>query len=162
MRALTESERLALLEVASILEVDPRMLAAEIEFESGWNPQAKNPLSSARGLIQFMNATARRMGYASSLDLVTQHPTAEAQLRGPVLAYLQPMAPFGDVAPCLPGQSLFLAVFYPRCRHAHPDRKFPGPVLASNPGIVTPRDYVEHVWRRAGAIPCLTRATAPA
>src|SRR5688500_7027333 len=49
MRALTIAETRALLEVSAALDVSPRLLAAEIEFESRWNPLAKNPRSSARG-----------------------------------------------------------------------------------------------------------------
>lgn len=153
MKALTEPQKQALLDVADGLRVDPKALAALIQFESGWNPQAKNPTSSARGLIQFMNSTARGMGYhGGSAELVSKNPTIEAQLIGPVLNYLMPYSPFHDTPPCLPGQALFLAVFYPAARHWHPDDTFPETVIEANPGINSPRDYVEHVWRRAGEI----------
>lgn len=152
MRKLTPAESAALADVSRELGVKPRTFAALIEFESRWNAIIKNPTSSARGLIQFMTSTARDMGYQDSEDLVLQYPTAEAQLRGPVLDYLRPMAPFRDKPPRLDGQSLFMAVFYPAARRWNPDRPFPQRVQAANPGIVTVRDYVEHVWRRAGDV----------
>lgn len=41
--------------------IDPVMFAAQIEQESGWNPAAKSS-AGARGLGQFMPATARQVG----------------------------------------------------------------------------------------------------
>ena len=152
MRTLTAAEDGALRHVARELGVEPVLLAALIEFESRWNPQAKNPRSSARGLIQFMDATARGMGYDGSDDLIASHPDTVSQLRCCVRDYLAPQRPFRDEPPALPGQSLFLAVFYPAARRWHPDRKFSARVRAANPGIVTVRDYVDHVMRRAGRI----------
>lgn len=37
-----------------------------MQFESGMNPQARNPGSTATGLIQFMEATAKRLGTTTS------------------------------------------------------------------------------------------------
>lgn len=146
MRYLTRSQLDALLEVADRLSLAPKPLAAEVQFESGWNPKIKNPTSSARGLIQFMDSTARGMGYAGSLDLVLKHPTIETQLRGPVLDYLKKWAPYRT------DQSLFMAVFYPAYRYVGLDTEFPDNVQRWNPGIVTVRDYVDHVWSRVGTI----------
>jgi len=42
-----------------------------INFESGWNPQATNKISGARGLIQFMPFIAAEMGFKKTLGLVT-------------------------------------------------------------------------------------------
>lgn len=145
MIALSSDERQALEDVAADLGIPALWLNREIAFESGWRPNAKNPSSSARGLIQFMNKTARSMGYASSNDLVAKHPTRESQLRGPVLDYLRKFMPFTTE------QSLYLSVFYPAARHWGLEREFPADVQTWNPGIVTVRDYVEHVRRRAGA-----------
>lgn len=41
--------------------LDPVMFAAQIEQESGWNPAAKSR-AGARGIAQFMPATAKEMG----------------------------------------------------------------------------------------------------
>lgn len=155
MRKLSPSERMALFDVSQALPVEPRKLAALIDFESRWNPRAKNPLSSARGLLQFMRSTAGDLlsvhdvdhdGDRDSVDLILQYPTVEAQLRGPVLEYLARYAPFPT------DQSLFMAVFYPAARRWPLDRPFPEKVQAANPGIETVGDYVNHVWRRVGDV----------
>ena len=142
MRALTPSEFQALREVAAALGTTEDKLAALVEFESEWDPQASNPRSSAKGLLQFMDLTAREMGFASSRALVDAFPDVESQLRGPVLWYLRPMAPFHTL------QSLAMAVFYPAFRNASPDTVFPFKVRQANPGIVTVSDYVRHVESR--------------
>lgn len=175
MRRLEAQERLALFDVARALSVKPLLPAALIEFESRWNPQARNLAGgSACGLIQFIDDTAFGMGFSgpdftnprrgAAAALIAAFPDTVSQLRGPVLDYLRPMAPFRDVSPALEGQSLFLAVFYPRARRWEPDRSISEDVRIrrgearaetykrQNPGIDTPRDYVEHVWRRAGTV----------
>ena len=50
--------------VADRLRVDPAHLLAVIHFESAgtFDPSIKNPHSSATGLIQFLDATARELG----------------------------------------------------------------------------------------------------
>ena len=51
-----------------------------IKFESGFNPKAANPNSSAKGLIQFTNSTAKSLGYKDSKDLIKKNPTIKDQL----------------------------------------------------------------------------------
>jgi len=112
-----------------------------INFESGFNPQAKNPNSSARGLIQFIDSTAKQLGFNDSLDLVTKYPTIADQL--PIVErYLQQFKPFDGK------QSLYLSVFYPKYRTVAPDTLFPENVRKVNPGINTPADYVRLVERK--------------
>lgn len=125
--------------VAEQIGVNPDDLNRLIAFESGWDPQAKNPYSSARGLLQFIDDTARDLGYRDSLDLVTKNPTRTDQLLGPVLQYLSRYIPYENP------QSLYLAVFYPPARTWAPDREFPDTVQAVNPGIRTVRNYIEKV-----------------
>ena len=48
--------------VSANLGINPNWLMAVMNFESGLNPQAKNPYSGATGLIQFMPSTARSLG----------------------------------------------------------------------------------------------------
>lgn len=129
-------------QVARELGVNPENLNALIAFESGWDPKAKNPRSSARGLLQFVDSTARNLGYRDSLDLVQKHPTAESQLLGPVRAYLKKFGPFPTK------QSLYMAVFYPKARFWDPTKPFPKSVQNANPGIKTPLDYVKYVERK--------------
>lgn len=148
LQDLTDDDVMALRDVAAELGAKTEDLAQLVHFESAgtWDPQISNPTSSAKGLIQFMNATARAMGYASSAALVAAHPTVASQLRGPVLAYLKPMAPFPNL------QSLAMAVFYPAARRWPESREFPENVQAANPGIRTVGDYVSRVRSRAGNV----------
>lgn len=143
--ALSPGEKTALQTVAARLAVSPTWLYNLIQFESRWSPTAKNPRTSARGLIQFVDSTAKDLGYADSADLVDENPTREAQLLGPVYNYLKQYAPFSTE------QSLYMAVFYPRARNWPPNQPFPAKVQAVNPGIKTPMDYVSWVRRLAGA-----------
>ena len=63
---LTPSEWTALKDTASRLGTNYNSLYKLINFESGWNPKATNPISGARGLIQFMPSTAFGMGFAGA------------------------------------------------------------------------------------------------
>lgn len=54
--------RARLLELARAHGWDANAIAAVIAFESGGDPSAQNPRSSATGLIQFMPATAAALG----------------------------------------------------------------------------------------------------
>jgi len=139
---LTDKEEKVLISVAKSLGTEPKYLHALINFESGWNPQAKNPTSSAKGLIQFMDSTARDMGFASSQDLINKYPTIEAQLKTPVKKYLAKYAPFSS------DQDLFMAVFYPVARTWSPLRAFPQAVQNANPSIKTVQDYINYVYKK--------------
>ena len=68
---LTKTDRKALDETASALDVSPDILYKLINFESEWDPKARNPASGARGLIQFMPSTAKGMGYKATLGMGT-------------------------------------------------------------------------------------------
>jgi len=56
----------SLAQTATRLGIDPAWLANVINFESGGNPQARNPVSGATGLIQFMPSTAQRLGTSTA------------------------------------------------------------------------------------------------
>lgn len=139
--------RNALREVAKELEVKPEWLYNLINFESRWNPKAKNPVSSARGLIQFMDSSAKELGYSGSQDLIDKNPTVEQQLAGPVFQYLKKYSPFPTE------QSLYMAVFYPKARSWDLTDPFPSRVTKVNPGIYVVGDYVNKVRDRAGQPP---------
>lgn len=143
---ITKNVQNVLNRVANMLQVNPNYLYRLIKFESNFKPNAKNPYSSARGLIQFIDSTAKGMGYASSADLVAQHPTIEEQLQGPVFAYLNQYAPFPTE------QSLYMSVFYPKARNWALSQPFPEYVRKVNPGIKTVGDYVNKVRRKGGNI----------
>lgn len=141
---LSASDILAAESVAKALSVPIDWLLSLIEFETAgtFSPTVKNPLSSARGLIQFMDETARGMGYAGSADLVAKHPTFDGQLKGPVYAYLKKYMPF------LTKQSLYMAVFYPKYRNVSPDTLFSAAIRNVNPGIDTVQSYVDKVDKK--------------
>lgn len=132
----------ALQDVAAALGVAPDSLKKLIAFESGFNPSATNKFTGARGLIQFMPATARSLGFKDANDLVDRFPDAEGQLRGPVLQYLKKFAPFNSA------QSLYMAVFYPAFRDVPPDTVFSDSVKKVNPGISTVQDYINKVEKK--------------
>lgn len=138
---LTSSVAQKLLEISERLGVNYSDLISLIQFESGFDPQAKNPYSSARGLLQFTDATARSLGFEDSLHLVTAHPTVEDQLQI-VEEYLVQFYPFTDK------QDLYMSVFYPKFRNVDPGTVFPDSVQAVNPGIVTVQDYVDKVEKK--------------
>lgn len=134
----------ALIEVSRKLGIEPGTLDMLITFESKWNPKAANPYSSAKGLIQFVNMTARDLGFASSQHLVNSYPTVIGQLKGPVYKYLAKHKPFRN------DQSLFMAVFYPRAKNWPLHKEFPQYVQKVNPGIRTVNDYMQKVYKKLG------------
>jgi hypothetical protein len=137
---LTDREKEALIRTAAAIQVNADWLYKLIDFESLWNPFARNPYSGARGLIQFIDSTARRMGYLDADDLVEKNPTIEQQLLNPVYHYLREFRPFPTE------QSLTMAVFYPAYRSIDMKTPFPDSVVAVNPGINTPLDYIKKVF----------------
>ena len=139
---ITNSQRTAAEQAARRLGVDVSWLLAVIQSESGGNPQIKNPTSSARGLIQFMDSTARDLGFSDSQDLVEAYPTFEAQVQGPVVQYFRAYAPFASK------EEFIGSVFYPRNRH-NLDAPLPDSVVAANQSkFQTLRDYTDWVWSR--------------
>lgn len=136
---LSDAENAALTGIASSVGVNPDSLYKLIDFESRWDPAARNPISGARGLIQFVNSTSREMGFIDADDLYLKNPTRTEQL--PLVAqYLYRYAPYTD------DQSLAMAVFYPAYRNVPVDTVFPRYVQDQNPGIVTVMDYLSKVY----------------
>lgn len=123
---------------ARALSVPVDALVRIIFFESGFNPQAKNPNSSARGLIQFTDSTARSLGFNDSLDLVTRLPSIESQLTA-IYNYLVKNHCTGVA------ENVYLGIFYPAALSWPLSQKFPENVTAVNPGIYTPADYIDKV-----------------
>ena len=137
--SLTNDNIMVLNQVAASLGIPADWLFKLINHESSFNSKAKNPFSSARGLLQWLDTTAAEMGYKDSTDLITKNPDIDSQLKGPVLQYLTKYKPFPTQ------QSLAMAVFYPVARNWSPDKQFPLNVQAVNPGIRTPGDYVDRM-----------------
>lgn len=94
-------------EVARACGIPYAWLVAVMGFETAWKfrSDTKNPGSSATGLIQFMSATARKMG------TTTEHLrslSAVDQLEW-VRRYFEPFGSFASRAP----EDVYLAVFAP-------------------------------------------------
>lgn len=131
----------AIEEVSARLGINPVWLAAVINFESGFDPQAKNPYSGARGLIQFMPSTAKGLGTTTdaiaALSALDQMPLVERYFQ----PYRGKMGSLADVC---------MAVFFPRYIGKDPSTPFPEKVQQWNPGIRTPADYAAKVVKHAG------------
>ena len=128
-----------IVQVASDVGIDPGWLANVINFESGGNPQARNPSSSATGLIQFIKSTASRLG--TSVDAL--YGMTGQQQMAYVKAYFSPYR--GRLSS---QEDVYMAVFYP-VAIGNPTYAFPSSVTAVNPGIYTPRDYANKANTRA-------------
>ncbi len=74
----TPGFRAELIRMAKRLELAVDPIAAVMALESGFNAQAVNPNGGATGLIQFMPATARRLGTTTE---ALRRMNATAQLR---------------------------------------------------------------------------------
>lgn len=150
---LTASQLASVKRVAATLGVPSDWILAVIRNESNGDPRAKNPRSSARGLIQFVDATAKSLGYDSSLDLVGQNPSFESQMSGPVLRYLSWYKPFPTFA------SLAGSVFYPAYRNK-PNALLPDSVRAVNP-FKTVQEYADSVWAKYKGIKIVEASLVP-
>ncbi|MCA0268767.1 MAG: lytic transglycosylase [Bacteroidetes bacterium] len=93
--------------IAATLDMDADHLMAGMFFETGgtFSPKVRNPRSSATGLIQFMNATALKLG-TTTPKLAAM--TAEDQLDY-VEAYFRPYA--GKLATV---EDVYMAILWPR------------------------------------------------
>ena len=135
----TPTEKAFITAAALQIGVRPDDLNALISFESNYNPQAKNPYSSARGILQFTDAAAQGLGYKNSYDLTQKNKTFAAQIKNAAIPYLLRYAPFPSQ------QSLYLSVFYPAARSWPDTQHFPDHIKKINPGINTVRDYINLV-----------------
>lgn len=145
-----EEQGAIITEAARRIGTDPTWLDALINFETGgtYDTLVKNPMSSARGLIQLTDAPARDMGYADSLAAVTDHSDFEDQMFNVVVPYFKLKARQNGIESYMSQQSLYMAVFYPRYWNTDPSTPFPPDVQAVNPGISTPDDYINFVNNR--------------
>ncbi len=144
-----ESKEDLIKKVASRLNIKNwKWLYNLINFETAgtFSPTIKNPYSSARGLIQFIDSTAQDMGFKDSLHLVNTYPDFKSQLEGPVYEYLKDRGPYPTE------QSLYMAVFSPYYQKLPSYTEFPLHVQKVNPGIKTVKDYVNKVNNQKGAL----------
>jgi len=140
-------------EVALKVGARPSLLDALINFETAgtYNPLIENPNpdSTAIGLIQINDPTARDLFGMSAKALVSQYPDFDAQMDNVVLPYLQQRKKvYNGGAPLFTKNDLYMAVFYPAYMNKDPDIPFPESVQKVNPGIRTPADYARFVDQR--------------
>lgn len=128
---------------ANALSVPVAWLDALIRFESNYDPNARNRITGARGIIQVMDSTARSMfGVPNADHLMELYPTFTQQIDNVVIPYLAHYEPFPTQ------QSLYMAIFYPKYRAVDPNTIFSESVQLSNPNIKTVQDYINLVNRR--------------
>jgi hypothetical protein len=90
-------------QAAAIIDIHPDWLGAVMQFESGFKPAARNALSKATGLIQFMPSTAKRLG--TTIDEL--YGMSFRQQLPYVVKY------FGEKAGIRSLEDTYLRVFYP-------------------------------------------------
>lgn len=145
--------------LAEKLEVEPMDLFQLIHFETAgtFQTDVANPNSSAKGMIQFIDATAITLKhtdgtkYKSSQDLVNRCSTAECQLDipnkdnkfgGPVYQYLSRFGKFDSK------EKLFMAVFYPEAIGKGKNYRFSESVSSVNGGISSVGIYIKRAEDR--------------
>lgn len=97
------------------LGIPSNLLIACMYFESGLRADAKNPNSTATGLIQFMEATAKSMG-TTTAHLKTLTPTQQMSY---VRRYFKPYK--SHFKPGMNLEDLYMAILYPSAIAARMD-----------------------------------------
>lgn len=133
------------IEISAELGIKPEWLMVVMNNETGgtFSPSIKNPTSTATGLIQFMEATAKGLGTTtaelSSMDNVEQLDY--------VKKYLEPYASRIKSA-----SDTYLAVFYPEALYKNDDFVFPNWAAKANKifdvskdGILTKGEFAQYV-----------------
>lgn len=144
----------AVVTAADAVKADPGYLADLINYETAgtWSPSIRNPKSTATGLIQFLESTAKRLG--TTTDALAAM-TAVQQMTY-VQAYLEAVAK--TYGPLSAESDLYMAVFYPAAIGQGLDYSFGSSVTAVNASS-TVRDYVEAVRSRSKLGALKTTAT---
>lgn len=141
------------------LNVDPLYFMILINFETGgtFDPKSKSPISSARGLIQVVDGTAKGLVDKNGKDiknsnhLIEVYPTMHEQLEvpnknnkygGPVFQYFNKLKPKNDL------KDLILCNFYPYARNKS-GYTFKHGVRKVNGGIKNVEEYVQMAIKKA-------------
>lgn len=144
--------------LAKRFNISAEDLFALINFETGGklNPQVvnKSKTSSAKGLLQFTDGSARKLldkngnRMKSSYHLIKEYPTIKDQLEipnenskygGPVFQYLNRLAPFKST------EDLYMAVMHPASRKT---LILPTNISRKNAGIKTAKEFVALARRK--------------
>jgi hypothetical protein len=95
-----------LIDLCGRLQCDPLYLLGVMVAESNVTASARNPISNASGLIQFLPSTLTHLGWTGTPDAF-RHLNADQQLRY-VEAYFQPYVHFGLNSAARVYQAVFL------------------------------------------------------
>lgn len=90
----------AVLDAGKSLGLDAQELAWVIERESGWIPEARNPTSDARGLLQWLPSTRRQLG-------IPDNPGTRSEQARHVTSF------FKAIGKPIPKGDVYVAVFAP-------------------------------------------------
>lgn len=124
----SDAFRSALVDAMASINVDPNFITPVMANESGFSAQARNPMSNAIGLIQFMPSTARALG-TSTEELAAMTDVEQLPY---VVAYLRPFASRIGTA-----GDAYMAVFMPRYVGADP-----GLTIATSPAATYTQNRV--------------------
>lgn len=134
------------IEIAGKLKTNPANLMVVMNNESGLRADIKNPTSSASGLIQFMEATAKELGTTTAelraMSNVKQLDYVYKYLK----TYTGKLNSAGDV---------YLAVFYPLALYRDDNYQFPAWAVNANKifdinkdSILTKREFKTYVYNK--------------
>lgn len=110
------------------LEIDPDWMMALIFFESRFNPRAKNSLSNAKGLIQWLPSTLQS-NYGITTTQLTENPLKQLDM---VYAYFKNRLKNNKPNSLL---DFYLMVFYPKAVNKPGNFKFGEKAISSNKGL---------------------------
>ena len=144
--------------LANELNINNKDLFELMYFETAGtlNPKISNPNSSAKGMIQFTDASSRLLKssngeyYSNSEELIQKCGTIECQLStpsdtnkygGPVYQYLSRFKNMTNK------QELYMSIFYPKAMNKS-NFTFPKHIQNINPGIVNVDDYIKLAEQR--------------
>lgn len=149
-------------ELALALGVNEFDLFSLIYFETGGTMDAgiRNPYSSAGGVLQFTDATARTLRhidgskYKSTNDLLNRCPDMECQLAipGKKTKYGGPAFQYLSRFNIQNRYDMYMAVFYPYAIGKGPNFILPKSVQGINNGIHSVEEYVRRVDEQISAL----------
>lgn len=125
-------------DISSRLGIPPDWLMIVMNFETAgtFSPSIRNTGSTATGLIQFLESTARSLG-TSTAELAKM---TNVQQLDYVYKYLKQFGPYTHLV------DLYLAVFYPFSIKQDMDYVYPDKVYAANRGLDLDKDGKLEKW----------------
>ena len=147
---ITKDDLRALMKISNKYGIPFEWMINLIRHESAntFNPAVTNYIG-ATGLIQFLKSTAINLGTTTDdlrkMTFQQQLVYVDKYLQRNLKRYL---GPDGKVPSTFTQGDLFMTIFYP-VAVLKPNYVFPGEVSRYNPGVYTPKDYVDKSLSRA-------------